>query len=116
MPIGVYVRTKPVWNRGVYKNSYPSRSPEWRREYKQIKRRYVQKLKANPCMDCGGTFPACCMEFDHVRGTKIYIVSAMVGQSWSMQKLKEEIAKCDLVCANCHRIRHQRPGETNAIS
>lgn len=54
-------------------------------------------------MDCGGTFPPECMDFDHVRGEK----SFNVGENFyiSESKLLAEVAKCDLVCANCHRIR-----------
>jgi len=63
-------------------------------------------LRAKPCSDCGGRFPPECMDFDHVRGTKVTEVSRikrLVGPA-----LMEEIAKCDLVCSNCHRIRTRR--------
>lgn len=54
-------------------------------------------------MDCGGTFPPECMDYDHRPGTeKYYGVGQLTG---SLTKMKAEIAKCDLVCANCHRIR-----------
>lgn len=54
-------------------------------------------------MDCGNSFPSECMDFDHVRGTKLVQVSDL---TWSNETtLMTEIAKCDLVCANCHRIR-----------
>ena len=58
-------------------------------------------------MDCGGRFPAVCMEFDHVRGEKLFSVGIRV--SYKMETVLAEIAKCDLVCANCHKIRtHER--------
>ena len=54
-------------------------------------------------MDCGERFPSECMDFDHVRGSKLHRVSHM----WSMsdEKFSTEIAKCELVCSNCHRTR-----------
>lgn len=61
------------------------------------------ELKARPCMDCGGTFPPECMDFDHVRGVKRWKVSQ--ASQASMPAFLAEVAKCDLVCANCHRIR-----------
>jgi hypothetical protein len=64
---------------------------------------YIASLKANPCMDCGGTFPSECMDFDHVRGEKVKGIGAMRG--CSRQTIDAEVAKCDLVCANCHRTR-----------
>lgn len=74
---------------------------------------WVNTLKDKPCMDCGGNFPPWCMDFDHRPGeTKIIFggVSVMYAQhNFGKAKILEEIAKCDLVCANCHRTRtHQR--------
>lgn len=65
-------------------------------------------LKNKPCMDCGGTFPTCCMDFDHRdpstknrKAAGMIALAARVG--WD--EVLAEIAKCDIVCANCHRIR-----------
>ncbi len=67
---------------------------------------YVAAIKENsPCKDCGLLFPPFCMDFDHVRGAKLYHISGGVARGWSIEKLQAEIDKCDLVCANCHRIR-----------
>jgi hypothetical protein len=64
----------------------------------------VNALKAGPCTDCGGTFPPECMDFDHVRGRKQFNVGRYIsGRSWAT--VLTEIAKCELVCANCHRTR-----------
>lgn len=55
-------------------------------------------------MDCGGEFHPVCMQFDHREGTKKYRdISKMT--NYSMERIMEEIAKCDLVCANCHALR-----------
>lgn len=67
------------------------------------RRELMHALKAKPCRDCGRTFPPECMDFDHVRGTKRHGVGRMKLQR--MDFLMKEIAKCDLVCSNCHRIR-----------
>ncbi|CDX26726.1 Uncharacterized 19.2 kDa protein in cobO 3'region (modular protein) [Mesorhizobium plurifarium] len=76
------------------------------------KHRYiVDQLKTGPCMDCGSTYPVCVMDFDHRPGVKKGAsISQMVG-NWKISEavLRAELAKCDLVCANCHRIRtHSR--------
>lgn len=65
---------------------------------------YWLKVKT-PCADCKACFPAECMDFDHVRGEKVNNVGTMVAHGWSWDKIEAEIAKCDLVCANCHRTR-----------
>lgn len=70
------------------------------------KRAYLIKFKSEtPCVDCGNKFPWYVMDLDHVRGEKYKDVSKMVGSGDRMKSFIEEIAKCDCVCANCHRVR-----------
>jgi len=56
------------------------------------------------CMDCGYNAHPAALEFDHVSGKKLFNIGEEVGNR-SREKLWEEIAKCDVVCANCHSIR-----------
>lgn len=63
----------------------------------------VRSLKAAPCADCGKCYNPWQMQYDHVRGVKINNVSNMLGLS--KEAILAEIAKCDLVCANCHAER-----------
>lgn len=62
-------------------------------------------LKSAPCMDCGDHFPSVAMDYDHVRGVKFRMISTMANYSW--ERVLNEVSKCDLVCANCHRLRTQ---------
>ena len=68
---------------------------------------FVDEIKSRPCMDCGGSFPSVCMDFDHREGhEKLLTISYMVNRgNVSLSRLIKEIEKCDVVCANCHRIR-----------
>jgi hypothetical protein len=52
------------------------------------------------------------MDFDHVRGSKTFKVSEAVQLPTGIgfEKVRAEIAKCDVVCANCHRIRTRAAG------
>jgi hypothetical protein len=56
---------------------------------------------ANPCVDCGET-DIYTLELDHQRD-KDMAVSKAVGRGWCKQRLLDEIAKCVVRCANCHR-------------
>jgi hypothetical protein len=67
------------------------------------RRRWIDSLKDRPCADCQQTFPPVVMDFDHVRGDKVASISLMLG--WRKDRILAEVAKCDVVCANCHRIR-----------
>ena len=73
----------------------------------------ITSLKeTTPCADCGNTFPAVCMDFDHLPGfTKRYAVGTMVAHGHSRDSVMAEIAKCELVCANCHRVRTSKRHE-----
>ncbi len=66
----------------------------------------ILNLKDNPCIDCGLKYSPSVMDFDHVRGEKLYGISVCASR-FGKVKLLEEISKCDLVCARCHRIRTQ---------
>ena len=69
-------------------------------------RKILWDAKQRPCHDCGGTFHPWVMELDHREDTnKIEAVSNLVGRGCTDEKLRNEINKCDVVCANCHRMR-----------
>jgi len=71
---------------------------------------YIQDYKEERgCQDCRnegypGMHPFYVLDADHVRGKKILNISR-VSRIGSMDLVKEELAKCDIVCANHHRIR-----------
>lgn len=45
-----------------------------------------------------------CYDFDHRPGeTKRFSVGVNVRRNWNV--ILDEIAKCDVVCSNCHRVR-----------
>lgn len=59
-----------------------------------------QYLLDNPCVDCGETDPVV-LEFDHLRD-KEHHISYLITNS-SVRVLQDEIDKCEVRCANCHR-------------
>ena len=70
-------------------------------------------MKSIPCADCGGRFDPVCMDFDHrAEEVKLYDVSWMFNRKLSIALIEVEIAKCDIVCSNCHRLRtkHRKIG------
>ena len=64
---------------------------------------YIMSLKNRPCHDCRNKFHPDAMEFDHCRGEKLFNISK--GKKRPFSDVEAETAKCDVVCANCHRIR-----------
>lgn len=60
-------------------------------------------LKANPCVKCGESH-ILTLQFDHLRDKKLEISTA-VQRGWSLSSIKEEMNKCQVLCANCHSIK-----------
>lgn len=59
-------------------------------------------LSEHPCVDCGED-DVIVLEFDHVKDEKVLEVTRGANRGWSLNKIKEEINKCEIRCANCHR-------------
>ena len=89
---------------------YPLNRVKHRKYISNIKKRiskFVLEFKKNgKCLDCGFVgkdYPEV-LDFDHLRDKKLNISEYKYSTS-GINKVKEEMNKCDLVCANCHRIR-----------
>lgn len=83
---------------------------KWKKIYKNPSINHKEKInflrtlkESTPCTDCNNYYPYYVMDFDHVIGEKYFGIANHSGKS--LDDLKEEISKCEIVCANCHRIR-----------
>lgn len=70
-------------------------------------RKWLAEYKATcKCCECPESRVAC-LDFHHVDpATKVMNVCEMVNNRYSIQRIQEEIAKCIVLCANCHRVNH----------
>lgn len=104
-----------------YYNSNKSRFIEKNRRNKNRQRARLRAItwaaKQRPCQDCGLEFHPWVMEFDHRDpNTKHAAVANLVAKGCPDARLLEEISKCDVVCANCHRMRTYRRLQKAATS
>lgn len=98
------------------KDKMKARAVKYTSGHKKKLKACILKAKENqPCTDCGGIFHPHAMEFDHIGDDKLTAVAHIVTLCWSVEKLEAEIAKCELVCANCHRVRTWTRREGNTI-
>jgi hypothetical protein len=86
------------------RKTYSARRMQQTKINKAAARAFVHEQKNRPCTDCGHSFPYYVMQFDHVRGEKLFNIGANYA-GVTREKLIAEIEKCDVVCANCHAIR-----------
>ncbi len=95
-------RAKMIGDRSRVRNA--------KRNYDDARARF-NAIKDGPCMDCGVWYPPYVMQWDHRDpATKEFTIGATARKAWG--KVVAEVAKCDLVCANCHAIRtHERRKE-----
>lgn len=77
---------------------------ESQKKLRDRNRQYVYNLLAKSlCLDCGNA-DIRVLEFDH-RADKEFGIARMMSNCNSIEAIQNEINKCDIVCANCHRIR-----------
>jgi hypothetical protein len=84
-------------------------------ELKRIKQRvkdlteWMRELKKSLCCEDCGESTWYCLDFHHLDPSKKDIALARVTrQGWGKSRILEEIAKCVVICSNCHRKRHFR--------
>ena len=86
-----------------------------KQHYKKNKTYYLDRNKANNriirqfvfdylsthgCVDCPETNPIV-LTFDHVRGKKKFVIAGAYNHK-TLKRIKHEITKCEVRCANCH--------------
>ena len=105
MPYRDIVKRRACHRRYYLRNKRLYKEKNDRRKKDLIK--FVISMKQKPCVDCGVKYPHYVMDFHHRdRETKLATINRMINyHSYSKKKIIEEVNKCDLICANCHRGR-----------
>ena len=92
------------------KTHYINLAKERKSSYKQEMFSFlIEYFRKNMCVDCGESNPIV-LEFDHVRGKKLNNISTMMMKMLPREVIMDEIEKCEVRCANCHRIKTAERG------
>jgi hypothetical protein len=106
---GLFAWCKPCmaeYERERYQNGDRERKERNRSALKERGQSYIWSvLNSSSCLDCGNDDPLV-LEFDH-RSDKEFHISEMPGRH-SIARIKAEVAKCDVRCANCHKKKTAR--------
>lgn len=90
-----------------YRDKYIALTAKRNAGYKMLSQEFIyQYLKSHPCIDCGESHPVK-LQFDHVRGKKEGTICSMVNvaSTKTLERIKKEISKCEVRCANCHAMK-----------
>ncbi len=86
-----------------YRNYYIEKGMRRYKKERSARQLFIfEYLKTHPCIDCGELDPLV-LEFDHVIGKKEFDISYLINAGYALQRLLDEIEKCVVRCANCHR-------------
>ena len=89
-----------------YEKDYRERRKENDKRHSKEKQKYVNEYKLSKgCSICGYNKCAEALEFHH-NGEKGFTISRGVSSRRNLKKIKEEMGKCNILCANCHAELH----------
>jgi hypothetical protein len=106
-----YREGKQYWCRECFRAYFRRRGDQHRRQARRsndarrsaLRAVVIDHLRSHACVDCGEN-DARVLEFDHVEPKTMY-VAQLVQRGVRPERLLAEIARCEVVCANCHRRR-----------
>lgn len=87
------------------KDKMKARAIAHKNKMREVIKAFLDEKKSVPCLDCDKTYPPYVMHFDHVKGIKLFNISDGLSKGYSLSKIKDEVEKCEVVCANCHAER-----------
>ncbi len=119
-PVSPASKTPDLWMVGsfyfVLKEHYQNNKQSYLDRVREVliiednKQKFRAYLSEHPCVDCGQT-DIRCLEFDHVRGNKTSSIATLLKNAASWSAIEAQIAKCEVRCANCHRIKTLERGK-----
>lgn len=94
----------------AYRESHKATIVKNREAISKINKLRAMRLLGNVCVDCETAYPPAAMDFHHKDPTvkKFRMAGTRMACKW--ENIVDEIRKCVLLCANCHRVRHATPG------
>jgi hypothetical protein len=122
LPVSAFNRSgegRQHWCRDCFRTYFRDRGDLHRRQSREARARRQEPgralvrehLRSHPCIDCGED-EMLVLEFDHHLGGKVASVGQLLTRAASLERIREEIARCEVVCVNCHRRRTARRAGT----
>lgn len=107
---------KRSYNKDYYKNNYDAERVRLKKRQEdqwQILDNFFRRLKTK-CSRCDESRYAA-LDFHHKDpSTKEITVAEAFRRNWNIERVKKEIEKCEILCANCHRVEHTNVGSSSS--
>ena len=106
---------KEVWlSKDVFLDQHAAQKKHadiWKKKNSEKRRKFLNRVKMKyGCHSCGYRAHPAALDFDHQNQSEKRFTIGTRDANTSMEKLKEEIRKCKILCANCHRISSYENG------
>jgi len=95
-----------IYRRKWYAKNSKSEKAHVARRRKEIKKWFIEYKSGLKCNKCGENHPAA-LDFHH-KGDKDKGINFMTHWGYSIVRIKKEMSKCMVLCANCHRKLHYK--------
>lgn len=113
-----YVKTRILSN-GFYKEKWLSpkayekqikdqrkSGDKWMAKRANERRKLIDEIKLSKgCLHCGYKKHAVALDFDHLNPSEKHFNISQYFITAPIKKLMKEINKCQILCANCHRVK-----------
>ncbi|MGE0401237.1 MAG: hypothetical protein AB7T06_31300 [Kofleriaceae bacterium] len=98
-------RFNASWRKWYRANA--KRKIAWQARRRAELRQWLDELRAKHSCDACGETTVECLQFHHLDPTqKDLAISQVITNGWSKERILREIAKCRVLCANCHLKLH----------
>ena len=102
-------KDKKKYRKEWHRENYYKYAEEHRRKVARRRkklRKFLSDYKENSKCEICEEDTVCCLEFHHVDGAKEIDISKAPAYGWSIERILDEIAKCRILCSNCHKKVH----------
>ena len=94
------------WNKEYYRNNKSKELERVVKRKKEIGSWFIEYKSELSCEKCGEKKVAC-LDFHHINGkNKDFNLGQVKSWGWGKEKIRKELSKCVVLCANCHRKIH----------
>lgn len=100
------IEQRRAYDREWHAKNRDARNAAQYNRQRDLRKRFMEYKKTLSCQRCGFSHYRA-IHFHHRNPSEKFMpVSQMIHHQYAWEKIMAEVAKCDILCANCHAILH----------